>query len=82
MKETQACRKCGRVFAEMTRSGPSHPLFLTSDIMRRSGITMCPSCGGKVAWTGEQAGPTPGPVVFVVTIIVVALIVAFVVWLA
>lgn len=55
MTEYQKCRKCGYVFAQIDRSGPSIGGF--GDIMRHGDETMCPHCGGSVIWVDSTDLP-------------------------
>ena len=55
MRETQKCRKCGKTFSQIERTGP----FLggMGETMRHSEDKKCPHCGGSVIWIDENGSP-------------------------
>ena len=55
MREIQRCRKCGQVFAQIDRSGPS--IDVLGDTMRQSGDKVCRRCGGSVIWVDYGGSP-------------------------
>ncbi|MGD0294281.1 MAG: hypothetical protein ABSB30_10530 [Terracidiphilus sp.] len=55
MREIQKCRRCGHVFCEIERSGPS-PVGL-GHISLHAGEKLCPRCGGPVVWVDESGSP-------------------------
>jgi len=55
MREIQKCRRCGKTFSEITRTGPS--IGSMGDIMRHSDEKACPYCGGSVIWVNEKGDP-------------------------
>ncbi len=55
MKDIQKCQKCGKVFSQMVRAGPSKGGI--GDIMRQANTMTCPNCGGSVIWVNEANVP-------------------------
>lgn len=55
MRESQKCRKCGHVFSQFERTGPS--VGGLGDIMRRGRTMQCPRCGGPVTWVDDGGMP-------------------------
>ena len=55
MREYQKCRRCGRIFAQIDRSGS--PISVMSESMRRAEEKECPDCGGPVIWVDNQDSP-------------------------
>jgi len=55
MREFQKCQKCGKVYAQIDRTGPS--IGGMGDIMRHAGKTICPSCLGPVIWVDDRGSP-------------------------
>lgn len=54
MIEIQKCRKCGKVFSEVYRTGPS---MIGIGIWRHADEKICPVCGGPVIWVDERGVP-------------------------
>ena len=55
MSEFQKCQRCGNVFAQIDRTGPS--IGGISEIMRHVDEKECPSCGGPVIWVDDRGYP-------------------------
>lgn len=55
MREFQKCQKCGKVFAQIDRTGAS--IGGIGEIMRHSDEKVCPSCGGTVVWVDDGGSP-------------------------
>jgi hypothetical protein len=52
MTEYFMCRKCGKVYFRMDRTGPS--LGVMGDVMRHAQTSRCRTCAGVVIWVDDR----------------------------